>query len=95
MIAHVLKIILSFRFPSPSRSIHLGDVSEPNGRKTPHIFAWTTWPARFGRAELWGLGTRQGFNENFKISWSSLFRQKEKVFGAVLDKKQVDYTNIN
>ena len=30
------------RFPSPSRSIHFGDVSEPNRRETPHIFAWTT-----------------------------------------------------
>ena len=30
------------RFPSPSRSIHLGDVSEPNRRETPHIFDWTT-----------------------------------------------------
>ena len=31
------------RFPSPSRSTHFGDVSEANGRETPHIFAWTTW----------------------------------------------------
>ena len=30
------------RFPSPSRSIRFGDVSEANGRGTPHIFAWTT-----------------------------------------------------
>ena len=27
------------RFPSPSRSIHVGDVSEANGQETPHIFA--------------------------------------------------------
>ena len=30
------------RFPSPSRSIRFSDVSETNGRGTPHIFAWTT-----------------------------------------------------
>ena len=30
------------RFPSPSRSIRFGDVSEANGRETPLIFAWTT-----------------------------------------------------
>ena len=28
------------RFPSPSRSIRFGDVSEANGRETPHIFAY-------------------------------------------------------
>ena len=30
------------RFPSPSRSIRFGDVSEANGRETPLIFEWTT-----------------------------------------------------
>ena len=30
------------RFSRPSRSIHLGDVSEANGRETPHFFSRTT-----------------------------------------------------
>ena len=41
------------RFPSPSRSIHFGDVSEANGRET-HIFTFSIGPRdpkRFGRAE--------------------------------------------
>ena len=32
------------RFHSPYRSIHCGDVSESNGRETPHVSAWTTRP---------------------------------------------------
>ena len=37
------------RFPSPSRSIHFGDVSEANGRETFSIGPRD--PKRFGRAE--------------------------------------------
>ena len=32
------------RFARPSRSIHFGNVSEANWRKTSHFFARTTWP---------------------------------------------------
>ena len=35
-------LVLVQRFPSPSRSIHFGDVSETGGKR-PHIFAWVTW----------------------------------------------------
>jgi len=47
-------------FPVPLGEIHLGDVSEANGRET-HIYSWPTIrdPKRFGRAEYWGLGTWQ------------------------------------
>ena len=38
------------RFPSPSRSIRFGDLSEAIGPRDPK---------RFGRAEKWGLGIRQ------------------------------------
>ena len=45
------------RFPSPSRSIRFGDVSEANGRET--FSHGPRDPKRFGREEKWGLGTRQ------------------------------------
>ena len=40
------------RFPSSSRSIRFGDLSEANGHGPRD-------PKRFGREDKWGLGTRQ------------------------------------
>ena len=54
------------RFPSPSRSIRFGDVSEANGRET-----FSHGPRdlkRFGREEKWGLGTRQDMRPKSAIS---------------------------
>ena len=39
------------RFPSPSRSIRFGDVSEANGRGTPPFSHGPRDPKRFGREE--------------------------------------------
>ena len=49
------------RFPSPSRSIRFGDVSETNWRGT--FSHGPRDPKRFGREEKRGLGTRQGTND--------------------------------
>ena len=53
------------RFPSTSRSIRFGDVSQANGRKTPHIFAWTTSPETLWPRGKMRLGTRQSIFEDF------------------------------
>ena len=45
-------------FPCLYRSIHFGDVSEANGRELTSSLGPRD-PKRFGRAENWGLGTRQ------------------------------------
>ena len=53
------------RFPSPTRSIRFGDVSEANGRGT--FSHGPRDPKRFGREEKWGLGTRQSYDHLFII----------------------------
>ena len=56
---HLLCLVPVRRFPSPSRSICFSNVSEANGWEKPSHFHGPRGPQRFGRAEKWGLGTRQ------------------------------------
>ena len=53
------------RFPSPTRSIRFGDVSEAKGPRT--FSHGPRDPKRFGREEKWGLGTRQSYDHLFII----------------------------
>ena len=51
-------LVLVQRFPSPSRSIHFGDVSRRAGNGLTFSLG-SREPTRFGRAKFWGLGTKQ------------------------------------